>query len=442
MSILIWLSTLIRKIYVSVLSWAKRMFCWILSPKGGLITFLGVLVVVFIAVMIIDPVKNCVGQLLGLTRRNEILTFLGITMGGALLALQAVIANKRAEAMEKAASAQVKATKQQTKANKNVEQGQRQERLKNAIEHLGNMSSSVRLGGAYELFQLAQDIPVLRQTVLNILCAHIRQITSDDEYRNKYRLKPSGEIQSLLLLLFAQEHNIFKGFHPDLQGSFLNGSDLRSAHLENANLEGVMLMDANLFKANFQGATLLNANLMGAIAPGANLSGAIILTSNFQRVVLYKSLLRGVTIIGAKMHLADLREVQLQGAVIEGAQLHIARLGGAVLFGIRKSGVKSDGEGTSLKFEDKIRASIDKENDLSGLICEGGLSKEDMDSLLSGLSNNDVENLKNRLLPHINKPEKYGLTEGNGAVTGIYTKYEAEKWIADYQSGVEFDEDV
>ena len=238
----------------------------------------------------------------------------------------------------------------------------------------------------------------------------------------------------LLLLLFVTEYETFKEFQPDLRGSLLNGADLRSAHLERANLDGVMLMRANLLEANFQGATLLNADFRGAIAFRSNLSGTTILTSNFQRTVLQKSILRGATIIGTKMHLADLREAQLQGAVIEGAQLHIAKLGRAVLCGIRKSGVKTDGDSTSLKFEDKIRASIDKENDLSGLICEGGLSNEDMDALLIGLSDNDAKNLKNTLLPHVNKPEKYGLPEGNGAVTGTYTKDEAEKWIADYQS--------
>ena len=436
MLIVSWFSTGIHKIYNSVLAWPKRVITWIFSPKGGLITFLGLLVIIFIAVMKCDPVKNSIGQLLGLTEKNEILTFLGITMGGALLALQAVIADARAKAMQKAANAQARASSQQAKANKNVEHGQRQERLKVAIEHLGNMSSSVRLGGAYELVELAKDTPSLRQRVLTMLCAHIRQLTSEDKYRKEHSSRPSEEIQSLLLLLFVTEYETFKEFQPDLRGSLLNGADLRSAHLEKANLDGVMLIRANLLEANFQGATILNADFRGAMAFRSNLSGATILTSSFQKAVLYKSILRGVTIIGAKIHLADLREAQLQGAVIEGAQLQIAKLGGAVLCGIRKSGVKSDGDSTSLKFEDKIRASIDQENDLSGLICEGGLSNEDMEALLSGLSDNDAKNLKNTLLPHINKPEKYGLPDGTGAVTGTYTKDEAEKWIADYQSGL------
>ena len=46
-------------------------------------------------------------------------------MGGILLAVQAVIANRRAKALEDAANAQAKATEEQAKANENTERGQR-----------------------------------------------------------------------------------------------------------------------------------------------------------------------------------------------------------------------------------------------------------------------------------------------------------------------------
>ena len=158
--------------------------------------------VTFITAMFYETAEGYIGQLLGMSgneKKNEILTFLGISMGGVLLALQAVIANIRAKAMENAADAQAE-------ANKNTEKGQRQERLKNAIEHLGHESVSIRLGGAYELFHLAQDTKELRQTVLDILCSHIRRTTAEKEYRKKYhKLKPSEEIQSLLTLLFVQK---------------------------------------------------------------------------------------------------------------------------------------------------------------------------------------------------------------------------------------------
>ena len=110
-------------------------------------------------------------------------------MGGVLIALQALMSYKRAKAMEETAKAQADAVLK-------TEEGQRQERMKNAIEHLGHKSDSVRLGGAYELFHLAEDTEALRQTVLEILCAHIRQTSREVAYRENHKSKPSEEVQS------------------------------------------------------------------------------------------------------------------------------------------------------------------------------------------------------------------------------------------------------
>ena len=74
------------------------------------------LLAIFIAVIISEKIEVYSGHLIGLLGKNKILTFLGLAMGGVLLALQAVIANKRAVAMEKAANAQADAAKQQAKA--------------------------------------------------------------------------------------------------------------------------------------------------------------------------------------------------------------------------------------------------------------------------------------------------------------------------------------
>ena len=157
----------------------------------GLLTFLAI---IFLGVMLSDgecvlhllgfgekdeclTFKKCIAKLLGVSDRekNSTLTFLGIGMGGVLLALQALIANRRAKAMEDTAKAQVE-------ANRKTEQGQRQERLKNAIEHLGHSSESVRIAGTYELQQLARDIeePQFRRTVREILSAHIRRTTGEE----------------------------------------------------------------------------------------------------------------------------------------------------------------------------------------------------------------------------------------------------------------------
>ena len=173
--------------------------------QNTLISLLIGLVVIFVVVMLSDCPK-WIFNLLGVVGKEdpkyETLKFLGIGMGGVLVALQALMSYQRAKAMEKTAKSQADAVLK-------TEQGQRQERLKNAIEHLGHEKDSVRLGGAYELFYLAKDTlkdtEKLSQTVLDILCAHIRRTTGESEYQEAHKSKPSEEIQSLLTLLFVQK---------------------------------------------------------------------------------------------------------------------------------------------------------------------------------------------------------------------------------------------
>ena len=286
--------------------------CWEKIRKepllSGLIGALGLVVVVFVAVLVFDCVKADILNLLGLEKdeKNEALKFLGIGMGGILLVLQALASHKRAKAMEDAVL--------------KTDQGQQQERMKNAIEHLGNASDSVRLGGAYELFHLAEDTEDRgqRQTVLDILCAHIRWTTLERQYRGnsggggggdgyigyrgKYPSDPSEEIQSLLTLLFVQKHKVFTGLDIKLQGSWLNGSDLRRARLDRAELLGAQLDRAELLGAQLHRADLREARLHGADLEGAQLHGA-----HLRR---------------AQLHGADLREARLHGAHLWEAQLH------------------------------------------------------------------------------------------------------------------------
>ena len=444
---------------------------------------LSALFTAFVAVMLNKNAEEYIGQILGLSGKNEILTFLGLSMGGILLALQALIANTRAKAMEDAA-------REQAKANENTEQGQRQERLKDAIEHLGHSSDSVRLGGAYELFHLAQDIKEWRETILGILCAHIRQTTSESEYREKHKSKPSEEIQSLLTLLFVQEHEIFTDCHINLQGSWLNGvillgarlekavfikaylhevnffeADLREADLEGAYLYGANLVTANLQKADLkeadlhqtillnarlQGANLVKAHLRDAKLGGARLQGANFRKAQLQGADLSWTQLQGTDFSDVRLQMANLFSAKLQGANLEfakvqcvdlqlaqlqGANLSKAQLQGAELLGAQLHGVFSDPFEFS-SFEKRIIKRIGEESDLSGVTFEGGLSNGDMDSLVEGLSDYATQALRRTLAQHIDKPASHELPENSSAITGSYTKREAEQWITEYKEAV------
>ena len=433
----------------------------------GLVGAFVVLFVAFTAVMVFESAEECISQLLGLYAKNEILKFLGIGMGGVLLALQAMMSYKRAKALEdtanaqaEAAKAQAKATEEQAKANQNTEQGQRQERLKNAIEHLGHKSVSVRLGGAYELFHLAEDSAEdakdLRQSILDILCAHIRQTTGEDEYRKKYPSKPSEEIQSLLTLLFVQEHEVFKGLHINLQESWLNGSDLRGAHLEKADLIKAQLRRADLLGAQLRGAKLFETQLQGAMLSHARLQGVMLSKAKLQGAWLGHAQLQGADLSEAQLQGADLSEARLQEAwlgraklqgawlghaQLQGADLSEAQLQGTWLRGAQLQGATSQSWLASLlqsrsPFERRVRDHIGKESDLRMVDFQGGLNREDVDSLVEGLSDEKEKELRGRLEPHIGQPVSHELPENSGAITGAYTAEEAEQWIAEYEKAM------
>ena len=441
--------------------------------KNPLLSFLIFLLIVafvtFVGVLFFDCVENCISGLIGLIAKNKILTFLGIGMGGILVALQALMSYKRAKAMEDTAKAQADAVSK-------TEDGQRQERLRNAIEHLGNEKDSVRLGGAYELFHLAkdakEDAKELRQTALDILCAHIRWTTGESEYQKVHASKPSEEVQSMLRLLFVQDHEVFKGLRIELQGSWLNGANLVKARLEKAVLTRVHLQGATLMEAHLQDANLIEAYLQGASLRLAHLQKAFLIRARLQGVKLFKARLQGANLLGVHLQGANLGAADIQGADIEGGHLQ-----GAYLFGTRLQGANlrgADMQGTNLgrahlqgtylfrtrlqganlleahlrgcesqfwyfweSFEACIRSRIGKKTDLSGVVFAGGLTKEDMDSLVEGLSDEKANELREKLEPHIDQPESNELPEERGAITKPpYTKEEAEQWIAEYEKAL------
>lgn len=422
----------------SIRSWLEHPIQWVKTNR--LLTFLWsllvVLLAIFVAVMFSETVEKCVGQLWGSSKKNETLTFLGLSMGGILLVLQVLIANRRATAFENTVM--------------NAERGLLQERLKNAIEHLGHASDSVRMGGAYELFHLAKDTKDLRQTVMDILYTHIRWTTGETEYQEKHPSKPSEEIQSLLTLLFVQEHEVFKGCRINLQGSWLNGAKLPRARLQGANLAGAHLQNAELQEARLQGARCERTRLQEAILDRARLHGADLTEAKLQGSELKKTQLYGANLVKANLQRADLSDAHLQGSILEfaclqgatlvstrlqGAVLHDASLQGANLNHTLLQGIHYDDSGMS--FAKHIKYWAHKESMVHTAVFAGGLSRQDVDALVEGLLNeNAKKDLREKLKPHIDKPENRQLPENSHARTGVYTEKEAERWIAEYNEAM------
>ena len=405
-----------KNILMRIWAWLKKAFMriWAWARGNPIVAVLAALLVILLAFFLIVVIREpewfyrLSGIANGDKRKFTALKSLGIAMGGVILAIQAANSHRRAVAMEESARAQVRASeaqadaaKQQAEANRNAEKGLRQERLKNAIEHLGNPSPSIRMGGAYELFHLAEDTEEWRWTIFDILCAHIRRTTGEPEYREKHKEAPSEEIQSLLTLLFVQEHEVFNGLHINLQGSWLNGANLEEARLQKAILSEAHLQGALLDYAHFQGAVLRRVYLQGADLFGAQLQGA------------------------------ELRRARLQGA-----DLSVAELQGANLWDAHLQGAISGMSEPRVEFAERMMEQIGQPSELFGVVFAGGLSKQDMDALVKGLSDEEARVLRGKLEPRIDKPKSHELPENSGAITGAYSKEQAEEWIAEYEAAM------
>ena len=275
-----------------------------------LIALLVLVLLAFVFLLFFPGAGVQISARLSLHQKSEAFIFTAIGAAGLLLALNALMAHKRSrqldqvvKAQAEAASEQARAATEQSRASLNAELGRRHERLHNGVEHLGHESVAVRLGGAYELFHLAEDTESLRQPVLDILCSHIRRTTGQDIYRRRHRSNPSEEVQSLLSLLFVSRRGICRGLQIDLQGSWLNGATLCGAYLCGANLAEARLRGADVVGARLQGADLSWAHLQvaglswarlqGAELVGARLDAASLSRANLQGADLARSMLRG-----------------------------------------------------------------------------------------------------------------------------------------------------
>ena len=254
--------------------------------------------------------------------------------------------------------------------------------------------------------------------------------------------RPSEEIQSLLDMLFVQDHEIFKGLPVNLQRSRLNGADLRGAHLEKAVLAKAYLQGADLSGAYLQGANLREARLQRADLRGAHLQGADLSGAQLQGAMLWETHLQGATLRSARLQGADLWDAHLQGADLpgahlQGAELFVAQLQGTNLYAADLRGVVSQVRDLKKQFEERITSRTNQEDDLTGAIFEGGLSmsREDLDDLVELVPDERKQTIR-QLQWHIGKPGRNKLPKDSGALTGVYTAEEAEKWIAEYNEAM------
>ena len=191
--------------------------------------------------------------------RLEWVKFLAYLAAGMLLVLQIRISNRRATALEDTVRV--------------GREGIIAERFKNAIGHLGGVSSSVRIGGIHTLYNIAkarESRPEYARAVLEILAAHLRE-------KSKVR-GCDEEVKTIVRMLFPSldDEEIFKGKDSKyaLEDINLSGANLQRAQLENRAFYRVDFDEANLTGANLKDTLLYNASMERAILDRADLRGA------------------------------------------------------------------------------------------------------------------------------------------------------------------------
>jgi uncharacterized protein YjbI with pentapeptide repeats len=216
------------------------------------------------------------------------------------------------------------------------------ERLRGAIQQLGNKKMETRLGAIYSLELIAKDSPLEHWTIVEILTAFIREkspLREEEQGESKELTKLSADVQTALTIIGRRDaKNDLGNQKVDLGKTNIPGVNLREANLHGANLSIANLHGANLFLAKLKRANLMETNLQQASLFLANLSGA-----NLREANLHGAILSAANLCGANLRAANLSGANLSTANLSGTNLSAANLSGANLSAANLSGAIFDG---------------------------------------------------------------------------------------------------
>ncbi|WP_223280088.1 pentapeptide repeat-containing protein [Nostoc sp. PA-18-2419] len=204
-----------------------------------------------------------------------------------------------------------------------IQQKSLKQRLKIAIEWLGNNTTETSVAIIDDLEQIAHNHPQYHWIIMEILTNFIRKNTSyisQKQVITNSSVKVREDIQAALTVIARRDVNN----DPENQQLDLSYTDIRGANLNGANLE-----QTNLYQTNLGGANLIEANLEGAILSAANLEGANLYSANLKGAILSASNLQGANLQRANLHHASLYLAKLHGVILDDAILDGANFRGA-----------------------------------------------------------------------------------------------------------------
>lgn len=222
-----------------------------------------------------------------------------------------------------------------------------------AIELLGHDNMTARLGAIHALHQIVLKYKNFDETVLNILCSYVREITTQKDYQKIAKSKPTNEIQTILDILFKSQkkltnENVYtKTNIANLNGAYLCGADLYKAKMIRIDMVGAILDNADLTLAQFQWGNLDYVSMKGAILNKTCFEGATLFNSNMQYAKLRNTHFEGANLMDANLQGISLSDWELKKrecmANFEGAILCFANFEDAELQNIHFEGANLTG---------------------------------------------------------------------------------------------------
>ena len=367
------------------------------------------------------------------------LKFIGWLISGCIALIATILINRRADAQINAAEAQAKSSEAQTESNKLTRQRQSEELFNWAAGHLVNDRAEARIVAFYELHSLARAKEDLRERVFEVLCAHLRQITTAPDYAGIG--KPTEEVQTLLDLLFKSDECIFQKLKANLRRVNLVGANLISAHMPSTDFAGACLIGANMRLAK-----LHNCNFTDTKMHGARLIGAKLPMAKFARTKLY-----GSELYGANFQFAYFADTDIRGSCcgsapllsdfgtqMQGAHLGLISAGNSVAY---MGGVSGD---LWENFQSVIEKHVEKKGCIRDIIFDGHpknikhLFKKDVEKTNKFLQENVSPERAQEymdIMKHYMKEYEADCMRFNFD-RSPYTKEEAKEWIKEYNQAM------
>jgi uncharacterized protein YjbI with pentapeptide repeats len=203
-----------------------------------------------------------------------------------------------------------------------AERGQVTDRYTKAVEQLASKATEVRLGGIYALERIARDSPEDHQTVIDVLCAFVRNYSppsTDADVGQDDEVQTAVEIQTAMQVIGRR--NISHDQGPlDLRNAKLRGLELFDADLSGCYMPSADLSHCSLHRVGLQNAKLMYIEVNNSHLVDVDMSRCLLTRSSFRESYMERVNLAEADLSDySNLSESTMRWVRLEGSNLEDA---------------------------------------------------------------------------------------------------------------------------